>query len=814
MQDGSQHILEAPRSGVPSVSTVSAMPDQEPRRSSGLWRHRDFLLLWGGQSVSELGSAVTTLALPLTAVVVLNASTFQVGLLSAATTVSFLLIALPAGVVVDRIAKRRLMIWCDAARLLIIGSVPLAAALGVLTMAQLFAVAILAGVLTVFFDVAYQSYLPSLIGRAQLIDGNGKLGATQSFAQVVGPGLGSVLFGLLRAGAMTVDALSYGVSTVSLLLIRARERAPEKPAKGLSGRAGAPRLREEIFAGLAFVVGHPVLRKIAACTGTSNLFSSMGGALEIIFLVRVLHVRPAYTGLLFGLGGVAGIAAGILSGPLARRIGSARIIWFSILVFGSVGLVLPLAEPGWRLALFALGVAGSFFSAVLYNIAQLTYRQSICPPALLGRMNAAIRWIVWGTLPLGAVLGGVLGTVIGIRPTLWIAVIGTYAAGLWVLFSPLRRMRNVPALDPHDDSGHSGSARPDSARPDSARPDSARPDSARPDTARPDTADHATRPFAKEPPDPMTVIDAHHHLWDLSARDQPWLAQPGLAALRRDFLLPELEPIAHAEGVTSTVLIQTVTEAGETPEMLALAAGSDLVAGVVGWVDLAAPGGTDVIGALRDLPGGTRLAGIRHPVLFEPDPHWLARPEVLRGLAAVAAAGLVFDLVVTPDHLPDAVAAAASLPELTFVLDHLGNPDVVPAVDEQWAGSVRALAALPNTVCKLSGILGVPAPDAPDAADTVNGADPEAAGPGPHTAASVAHMRPYYQIALEEFGPDRMMYGSDWPVSTLGSPYARVIGAARLLTADLSIAERSAIFSGTARRVYDLSDPAGAAENP
>jgi predicted TIM-barrel fold metal-dependent hydrolase/MFS family permease len=767
------------------------MPDQEPRRSSGLWRHRDFLLLWGGQSVSELGSAVTTLALPLTAVVVLNASTFQVGLLSAATTVSFLLIALPAGVVVDRIAKRRLMIGCDAARMLIIGSVPLAAALGVLTMAQLFAVAILAGVLTVFFDVAYQSYLPSLIGRAQLIDGNGKLGATQSFAQVAGPGIGSVLFGFLRAGAMTVDALSYGVSTVSLLLIRARERAPQKAANGLAGRAGWPGLREEIFAGLAFVAGHPVLRKIAACTGTSNLFSSMGGALEIIFLVRVLHVRPAYTGLLFGLGGLAGIAAGILSGPLARRIGSARIIWFSILVFGSVGLVLPLAEPGWRLALFALGVAGSFFSAVLYNIAQLTYRQSICPPALLGRMNAAIRWIVWGTLPLGGVLGGVLGTAIGIRPTLWIAVIGTYAAGLWVLFSPLRRMRDVPALDPDDDSGHPGSARPGNGRPG--------------------PADHATRHFAKEPAEPMTVIDAHHHLWDLSVREQPWLAQPGLAALRRDFLLPELEPIAHAEGVTSTVLIQTVTDAGETPEMLALAAGSDLVAGVVGWVDLAAPGRTDAICALRDLPGGAHLAGIRHPVLFEPDPHWLARPDVLRGLAAVAAAGLVFDLVVTPDHLPDAVAAAASLPELTFVLDHLGNPDVVPVVDEQWAGSVRALAALPNTVCKLSGILGVPAADA---ADTVSGTGPEAAGPGRHTAASVAHMRPYYQIALEEFGPDRMMYGSDWPVSTLGSPYARVIGAARLLTADLSIAERSAIFSGTARRVYDLSDPAGTPENP
>jgi len=317
----------------------------------------------------------------------------------------------------------------------------------------------------------------------------------------------------------------------------------------------------------------------------------------------------------------------------------------------------------------------------------------------------------------------------------------------------------------------------------------------------------------------MTIVDAHHHLWDLSVRDQPWLAHPELAPLRRNFTLPDLEPIAHAEGVTSTVLIQTVNDPAETPEMLALASASDLVAGVVGWVDLAAPGVSAAIGALRQLPGAGFLAGIRHPVLFEPDPGWLARPEILRGLAAVADAGLVFDLVVTPAHLPAAVAAAASMPDLTFVLDHLGNPDVVSVVDEQWAGSVGDLAALPNTACKLSGILGEPAPGGANAMNGASGpdlADPAAeatdvayvAGTGGHTAASVAHMRPYYQIALDGFGPDRMMYGSDWPVSMLGSPYAMVISAARILTADLSAAERAAIFSGTARRIYGLSDPA------
>jgi L-fuconolactonase len=290
----------------------------------------------------------------------------------------------------------------------------------------------------------------------------------------------------------------------------------------------------------------------------------------------------------------------------------------------------------------------------------------------------------------------------------------------------------------------------------------------------------------------MAIVDAHHHLWDLSVRDQPWLAHPELAPLRRNFTLGDLQPIADAEGVTSTVLIQTVNDAAETPEMLALAAASELVAGVVGWVDLAAPDVAGPIAALRDLPGAAFLAGFRHPVLFEPDPGWLARPEVLRGLAAVAAAGLAFDLVVTVQQLPAAVAAAAALPQLTFVLDHLGNPDVVWPVDEQWAASVRELAALPNTACKLSGILGVPAPG----------------GLADDMAPSVAHMRPYYEIALTGFGPDRMMYGSDWPVSALRSPYERVIGAARALTADLSSTDRTAIFGGTAQRIYGLSDPA------
>jgi len=249
---------------------------------------------------------------------VLHAPTFQIGLLSAAGTACFLLVALPAGLIVDRVAKRRLMIVCDASRMLILGSVVVAAALGVLTMGQLFAVALLTGLATVFFDVAYQSYVPSLIARDQVHDGNAKLGATQAFSLVAGPGLGGALFGLLKAGAMAADALSYGISTATLLLIRAREPRPDRAGSGV-GLAG---LRRELFAGLTFVFGHPVLRKIAACTGTANLFGAMSGALEIIFLVRILHVRPADTGLLFSVGSLVASWAASCRG--ASRGGSDR----------------------------------------------------------------------------------------------------------------------------------------------------------------------------------------------------------------------------------------------------------------------------------------------------------------------------------------------------------------------------------------------------------------------------------------------------------------------------------------------------------
>jgi MFS family permease len=403
-----------------------------------LWHHEDFMRLWAGQSISQIGSAVTTLTLPLAAIAVLKASAFEVGLLTAATYTAFIFIALPAGAMVDRRAKRKIMIWCDAARLVIIGSIPIAILLGVLTMAQLFAVALVAGVFTVFFDVSYQSYVPVLLGRDRLTDGNGKLGASRSFAQVAGPGLAGVLVALVGViGAVTADAFSYVMSVGSLLLIRTPENPPER-TKGASKS-----LRADITDGLSFVWQHPVLRKIVACTATGNLFVAMEMSLSILFLVRVVHVRPALTGLLMALASLGGVVGAVLSGPLARRIGAERVLWFAPLVFGIPNLFIPLAQPGWGVVLFPLGSAASAFSGVIYNVGQLSYRQTACPPELLGRMNAAVRWVAWGTLPLGGLLGGLCGSVVGIRFSLAIAVSGYWAAGFLVYFSPLRTTRTT-----------------------------------------------------------------------------------------------------------------------------------------------------------------------------------------------------------------------------------------------------------------------------------------------------------------------------------------------------------------------------------
>lgn len=276
---------------------------------------------------------------------------------------------------------------------------------------------------------------------------------------------------------------------------------------------------------------------------------------------------------------------------------------------------------------------------------------------------------------------------------------------------------------------------------------------------------------------PSGLIDSHQHFWDLSVRDQPWLRQPGNEPLLRNFTEADLRPLAAAAGVTASVVVQTVIEPEETPDLLALAATSDLVAGVVGWVDLQADDVSDALAALQGRPDGRYLRGIRHPVLVEPDPDWLRRPAVHRGIAAVGRAGLCYDIVVPPDVLPAAADAVAACQDVTFVLDHLGNPDIGEQPDRAWTAVIRRLGEFPNVFCKLSGILGWP---------------------------DAHRLMLYYDIVLAAFGPDRLMFGSDWPPSTLDAPYGAIVAAAKALVAGLSQAEQASILAGTAIRAYRL----------
>ena len=279
------------------------------------------------------------------------------------------------------------------------------------------------------------------------------------------------------------------------------------------------------------------------------------------------------------------------------------------------------------------------------------------------------------------------------------------------------------------------------------------------------------------------TVDAHHHLWDLDVRDQPWITGPDMQPLRRDFSTADLLAAVKESTVDATVLVQTVSDPDETPEMLVLAGSCERIAGVIGWVDLTARDARERLGGLQSHPAGRWLKGIRHQVEDEPDPEWLTRPDVLAGLAGVEDAGLLYELLVRPHQLPAAVKAVGQFPQLTFVLDHCAKPPVSSGELEPWAAGLRALAAHPNVVCKLSGLV------------TEDDWD---AQPDP------ARLRPYFDVVLDAFGPGRLMFGSNWPVCLLAAEYRDVLGIARALTADLSDDERTAIFDRTARQVYEL----------
>lgn len=435
-------------SAEPTGSTEAVQAVQAVQRR----RRRDFRLFMSSHICNELGGSITYVALPLMAVLTLDASAWQAGLLSAAEHAAFLLLGLPAGAWVDRMRKRRVMMAADLARAVLLTALPVAYLLDLHSMPLLYAVALLLGCARLFGDVADQSYLPTLIGKDTLIAGNSKLETVRSGAEFAGPGVAGFLVQLLgAAGTLAGQAVTSLVSVVLLGRIGAREEKPEP----------APRrhLLRDIREGLGYVLSHRILRLIALNTAAVNLFLSAVMAIEVLFLTRTVGLPPAALGWVLTTATIGSVLAATAADRVTRAVGAARLTWLSLLVTMPFGLLLPLADNDWRIGLFVLGSLVQSAGVTLYNICQVTYRQTVCPPHLLGRMTATMRFLVWGVLPLSGLLAGLLGELLGVRNALWLCAAALSAAPLVLLCSPLRRMREFEDDAPEVGAG-AAAARP------------------------------------------------------------------------------------------------------------------------------------------------------------------------------------------------------------------------------------------------------------------------------------------------------------------------------------------------------------------
>ncbi|WP_031158589.1 MFS transporter, partial [Streptosporangium roseum] len=401
---------------------------------TGMWRDRSFRLFLGADAISQFGTQITIVALPLVAVLTLDASFFQIGVLTAAELAAFLLVGLPVGVWVDRLRRRPILIWSDLMRGVALLSVPLAFALDALTLPHLYAVALLMGLGAVFFDVAHMSFLPSLVGKDDLLAGNGVLETLRNTAVLSGPALGGWLVHAVTAPiALLADAISYLVSALLLGGVRAEETATPAVERR--------RLREEIGEGIRYVAGEPVLRRIAMLGALTMLSNGVWAVAQPIFMIKVLHVNPAVYGLLLSGGAVGSLAGAVLAPRAAARFGAGRAMYGGAALAALAILIAPMAAEGPLLALFPLGCALSGVGGAVFGINQLSYRQRITPEHLLGRMNASMRFLMWGAAPIGGLLGGVLGEWSGAHATIWIG-----AAGLAVAHLPVLTYRRILSL--------------------------------------------------------------------------------------------------------------------------------------------------------------------------------------------------------------------------------------------------------------------------------------------------------------------------------------------------------------------------------
>jgi len=402
-----------------------------------LWRNGDFLRLWSAQTISQFGSQITVLALPLAAILVLDASTFEVAALTAVEWTPWLLFSLPAGAWVDRLPRRRVLVVTDLGRAVALVSIPVAYACDALTLWQLYGVGFLTGTLTVFFEVAYVAYLPSLVGRPQLGDGNSKLEITRSAAQLGGPGFAGLLVQAFSAPvAILADAISFLGSAAFLGAIRRREE--------VQPRAEDARLRAEVVEGIRFVLGHPFMRPSMAFIASSNFFYNVVFGIFLVYAVRTLDLDAARIGLAFTLGNVGVLAGAFLATRIGRLLGVGRTILLSGFMLGWPLLLVPLPAGSYALPVFIAVFAVIGFFGVVTNVVGVSLMQAMTPDRLQGRATASRRLVNFGAVPLGSLAGGGLATTIGLRETLWIGAVGATLAFVPMLFAPIRDIREIP----------------------------------------------------------------------------------------------------------------------------------------------------------------------------------------------------------------------------------------------------------------------------------------------------------------------------------------------------------------------------------
>ncbi|MBO0917113.1 MFS transporter [Streptomyces laculatispora] len=403
----------------------------------GLLGDRDFGRLFAATALGQLGDRINFLALPLVAISGLNADEFQVGLLTAMTTAGSLLVGLPAGAWVDRMRKRSVMISTDLVRALALLTIPVAWWAGLLTIWWLYTVALLHGVFTVFFDVAYISYLPHLVGRGNLVEGNSRLSTIRSVTSISGPATAGPLVGLAGAPVtLLVSSAGMAMSGLLALTIRKREQKPEPSGRHQLGR--------EIKEGLNFVLKYPTLRAIMLSDAIFNLFLVMYQSMLLVFLEREVGLRPFGIGLVLSGMGCGALLGALLATRISKRVGQGSVIWIASLATCPPAALMPLARPGWSVCVAAIGLAALSLGGVVRVVSQSSLQQAMTPDRLLGRMSATTRFVSWGGIPLGGLLGGASGSAFGATGTLWIGAAGMTASALPNFLSPLRTMRTLP----------------------------------------------------------------------------------------------------------------------------------------------------------------------------------------------------------------------------------------------------------------------------------------------------------------------------------------------------------------------------------